>query len=307
MKQRIKWGLLGTIFCGMLLLCAFTQRSQTAEEKVGQALDKLQRAESMETTLTMDMEMKLLWMKMSAQATMDMVTIKDPMKIRAEMTLDLGWLGSSELQVYAYETKDAYQLLLYEGKKWSGEAVASEKLKRYDGKKMMETYLEQIDELCKVGEDKLDGSVADRYTGVIHSEGLEKVLLDTGSVEMLLSVLEQDMLKPVGEYLRKNEELIPQLMNRAEDMTVTLWIDQKTGYPMQCSMDITRMVCAAMEEFQKADSGGSGNAKKGLIQKATANLWSNIEITQVQVMIQCGDFNQVEDFVIPKEALESIK
>ncbi len=306
MRDWKKWVLPVAALCGILVLPVFAGREKTAQEEVEAALTKLQRVESMEATMTMDMEVELLRLKWSAQTTLDMVTFRDPMKIRADMMMDLGLFGSSELQVYARETEEAYQLFVNDGKRWNDQEVQADQLKRYDGKKMMETYLGQLENLVKDGEEKLFGGMADRYIGVVHNDGLKKVLLDTGSVEMLLKFLEQDMLKPIGQFLRRNEEMIPELMDRAEDMEVVLWIDRKTGYPVQCSMDITRMVNAAVEKFLEADADGEKSGGS-FLRKATTKFWSQVKFTKTQILIQCEDFNNAEDFQIPMEALEEEK
>ena len=300
MKSWAKLAISGAVLCGVLLLFAFTSKGKNAETEVEDALEKLKKVKSMETTLTMNMDAEVLKLKLSASAAMDMVSFSDPLKVKADMTVDLGWLGSSDFQAYAYETEDNCRLYLKKGRRWVGEEVEADQLKRYNGKQMIETYLEQLDELVKEGEDDLGTGKAYRYKGVIHNTGLENVLLDTGCIEMLLTLLEQDMLKPLGSFFRKNEELIPELMRRAEDMEVLLWIDQKTGYPVRCSMDITYMVNAALEEFVQADSSEDTKGKKGFLQKAKSKLMSTIQVPSTQIVINCGAFNEAEDFQIPE-------
>lgn len=280
---------------------AGAQASGQAGEEIKEALRKLQKAESMETTLTLDMETEIFRLKMNARAVMDMVTFREPFKIRSDTELDLGWLGNSAFQAYAREADGTYQLFLKEGKRWQRREVEAEELKRYDGRQMMETYLEQLEDLERKGVEELSDGSAIRYEGVLRSKGLKTVLLDTGSMEMLLTVLEQDLLKPVGELMRKNEEMLPELMSRAEDLPVILWVDEGSGYPVQCSMEITDMVNAALDEFRKASrENSSGN----LFRKAAGRIWSHFDVTGTRITVQCGGFNRAEEFDIPEEALE---
>ncbi len=281
------------------------EAGMSAQEAVAAALERLEQAESMETRLSLDLEAKAFGLPVDAQADLDLVAFQEPMKVKADMVLDAGLFGSDAYEAYVRQVEGRYQLFVknagrWNAGRWNAREVQPEQLLRYNGKQMLITYLKHVEDLNEIGEpESLPDSKACRYTGVLRSDGLQDVLLGTGSVELLLGILEQDGWKPLGALLRKNEERLLELMGKAEDLPVTIWIDQETGYPMQCSMEISDSVNAALKEL-------TADEKKGFLKQAAARLWSHVEVTDAKLVIQCGGFNSVDDFPIPKEALQEL-
>lgn len=265
----------------------------SVQEAVFQSLMKLEQAQSVQSDLVMDMDVKVFGFPMEFSAAMDMTAFRDPLKIKSDMEMDLGLLGDTQMQVYAGEQNGKYRLYVKESDGWKISEVEAKDLGRYDGLSMMKTYIEQTSELTAAGTDELPGGEAMKYTGVVHGEGLEKVLFESGSMKLFAGLLKQNMLKPLGNKLEQEEEKLPGLLKNAEDMKVTLWIDKKTGYPVQCSVDITDMLSEALTLIQEEAADG----------KEGTDLTSQIRLTGTTITVRCSDFNEAEDFVIPKEAL----
>lgn len=271
-----------------------------AEKAVKAALEKLKQAESMKSGFRMDMGIEVFRLKMDASAAMDMTTFRSPMKVKSDIDLELGFLGDTQLQVYALEQDENYLLYLKDENGWTRQETDAADLICYDGQKMMAVYLEQLVELEEAGTEKLPGGIAYKYTGVVKNDGLQRVLLDTGSLKPLPVLLQQHkLLKPLGALLQQQEEQLPDMLKKSEDVQVTLWIDADTGYPVQCSMDITRMLSEALELI--INNAASSKNSTG------TEIWSQLKITKTEIMIQCGEFNRAEDFEIPQEALKASK
>ena len=84
------------------------------------------------------------------------------------------------------------------------------------------------------------------------------------------------------------------MIQLAEGMELTLWIDAQTGYPLQCTMDITEMMRDAYDLLTPKVTKGSGKSEK--------DIWSQIEVTKTEMVIKCTQFNAAEDFTIPRAA-----
>lgn len=268
-------------------------QSDTAQSKLEEAKNKLSRAQSAHSVLTMDMEVEAFRLNLNAGAVMDMVSFQSPVKVRSDVSLDLGILGDTDLEVYAAEQGDGYCLYVKDEDGWKQQEVTASQIYKYNGQQMMQTFLEQIDDVREVGTEMLTSGKSYKYTGVIHSNGLQAILLDTGSLEVVAQLFQNSMLKSVGSLLKQEEE-IRSLMKKAEDMEVTLWIDAQTGYPVKGTMDITEMMSEGFEQLSKNVSGSKNKGK---------SIWSQIGIEKTEIVIECGEFNCAEEIVIPGAAL----
>ncbi|MBQ8233307.1 MAG: hypothetical protein IJZ34_15480 [Lachnospiraceae bacterium] len=262
----------------------------TAQNKVEEAMDKLARAESAHSVLTMDMEVEAFRLKLNANAVMDMVSFQSPVKVRSDVSLDLGILGDTQLEFYATRQGNGYQLYIKNEDGWKQQEAAASEIYKYNGQQMMQTFLEQIDDIQEVGTETLDSGTAYKYTGVIHSDGLQAILLDTGSLEVVAELFQNSMLKSFGSLLEQ-EDKISALMKKAEDMEVVIWIDARTGYPVKGTMDITEMLSDGYKQLYQTVVGGKSKSK---------GILSQIKIEKTEIVIECGEFNCAEEIVIPK-------
>lgn len=275
---------------------SYAQEQKAEEEMLKLALEKLESAESMRSSLVMDMDIEVFRLRTGIEASMDMVSFRSPMKIKSEINLDMGLLGNTELEAYATEQDDKYQLFVKGAGGWkAGEAGLSEVLK-FDCMELVKVYLEQIEELEVTGTKMLNGKKAYQISGVVNSDGLKKVLIDTGSLQILSALFQNSILKSLGGFLSQEEE-VAKMIQLAEGMEVMLWIDAQTGYPLQCTMDITEMMSDAYELLTPKVTSGSGKSEK--------DIWSQIEVTKTEIVIKCSQFNTVKDFAIPRAALRS--
>ncbi len=276
---------------------SYARVQYTEEEMLELALRKLESAESMRSSLVMDMDIKVFRLRTGIEASMDMVSFRSPMKIKSEIKLDMGLLGDTELQAYAREKDGKYQLFIKGTDGWKAGKAALSEVQKYDGMELVKVYLEQVEELEVTGIEMLDGKKAYKFTGVIKNDGLEKVLLDTGSLQILSTLFGDSILKSLGTFLQDEEE-VAKLLKLAEDMELTLWIDAQTGYPLQCTMDITEMMSDAYKLMTPKVASGS--------KKSERDIWSHIGITKTEIVIKCSQFNTAKDFTIPGAATRAL-
>jgi len=245
------------------------------------AIEKLTEAESMRAVLKMDMELNAFGIPLAAEACMDMKTIESPLKLSAQSKVDLGILGEVDFQHYVCKKDGKYLLYTKNKKDWAVREIDASDLGAYNGKFLMQTWMEQIEDLEEEEKVTLQGRTMYRYKGVVKKEGLKKMLLDTGCIRTLSESLSGSTLKSLGNIFDQKEK-IEKMMDQAEELPVTLWIDEKTGYAVQCVMDVTNML---------SDAFGQLVSSKG---RVAAGVWSKVEIEKVEILIQAGEFNCVE-------------
>ncbi len=265
---------------------------RTTEEKMLQiALERLATIESMHSDLTMDMEVKVLGLKTGMAANMDMTSFRSPVRVKADIGLDLGILGSTELEVYAREQGENYQLFLKDGKGWRSGTVEASQLCRFDGRQLMQVYLKQIENLKIADAGTLGGKKVCHFTGVVRNDGFKEMLVDTGSLRLLAALFGDTMLSSLGKLLAQEDE-VSILLDRVKDIKVDLWIDIQTGDAVRCSMDITDMLRDAYDMLF-GDGSKTGNS-----------IWSGIEVTKTELVLNCSEINEAEEITIPKAALK---
>jgi len=261
---------------------------KTAEDSLKSAIKKIEETKSLHTKVSMKMEVEVFDLDVGTDAVIDMVSHQSPYKVRSQGTLNMGLLGEKEWSVYAVKNNEKYMLYEKKGKKWNAQEVKAKELIKYDGRNMMKIYLSQIEEIEKERTEKWEDREVIRYSGIINKDGLKKILLDAGSIELVDKLFQNSLLKPFGTLLEQKDK-VSEMIETSIDMPVTIWIDQKSGYPLQCTMNITDVIDDTYKELTKSMS--SDKARK---------LAEKVKIEKAEIIIECDDFNEAEIIVIPK-------
>ena len=274
LRTRVAAFALGTAMAVSLAACGGgTASKEDATEKIRAASEKVNAVESMEATMVMEMDMSAMGQKVETDTTMDMVCFNDPMKMKADMTMDMGALGSVSMSIFAKAEGDTYEMYLYDGNTWTSETATINMLEQYDAQESVNLYLESGAEYISVGTEEINGMTTDKYTGVIRGEAMEKVLKASGATANLESSL--------GGMVD-----VADLYSDLGDMPITVWIDQESGYPVRYFMDMTDVMQSMMGKALSGIEGGD-----------------MLTIDKVEVTMDCANYNNAADFEIPAEAL----
>ena len=250
-----------------------TANKEDATEKIRAATEKVNAAESMEATMVMEMDMSAMGQSVQTDTTMDMVCFNDPMNMKADMTMDMGALGSVSMSIFAQADGDTYNMYLYDGNTWTSQTAAVNALEQYDAQQSVNLYLDSGAEYISVGTEEINGVTTDKYTGVIRGDAMEEVLKASGATTNLESSL--------GGMVDVSE-----LYSGLGDMPITVWIDPESGYPVRYFMDMTDVMQSMMSKAMSGIEGGD-----------------TLTIDKVEVTMDCSNYNNATDFEIPAEAL----
>lgn len=266
------------IALGILLAVSMTACGGT-EESAGDiptALEKINAVKSMDATMVMEMDMSVMGQSMETETTMNMSCFNDPMKLKADMTMDMGQLGSMDMSMYAAMDGDNYTVYLYDGTAWTAQTVDMSYLQQYDAQESMNLYLESAEDYTQEGTEEINGSTANKFTGVIRGDALEEVLANSGATSSL-------------EGSTGGMDL-SDLYSDLGDLPVTVWVDQESGYPVRYAMDMTAMMQGIMEKALAASDSETDTS-------------GMVTIDKVTMVMDCFNFDNVADFEIPAEAL----
>ena len=277
---------LAALLLALVLLCAMTAcstvepgtddgASLTPAEIVASAMEKMSALKSMDAALEMVMEMKAGDEGFTMNTAMDMTTFTDPMKLRAEMRMDMGELGAMDMSFYAQSEGDAYTMYVYDGANWVAQSVSLADMEQYSAQGSIDIYLDGAVDFVAAGTEELASGTADKYTGVIRGEALEKLLEEGAALDALTSTLGDDAAS------------IADLYQDLGDLPISVWIDQASGYIVRFSMDMSDLMDKIVEKVTSELEAGE-------------DVGLSIEMT---VTMTYANFDAATDFTIPEEAL----
>ena len=247
-------------------------------EVVAAAMEKMAGVKSMDAVMEMELEMAVAGESMTVRTAMNMTTFLDPLKLRAEVTLDMGELGSMETAVYAQSEGDHCTMYLYDGSTWVAQTVALEDLTQYNAQSSMDLYMSGVVNFAEAGTEELEGGTADKYTGVIPNESLKAVLEESGALDSLDAMLGGTVDGLTDIYAELGE------------LPVTVWLDQASGYPVRFYMDM---------------SGVMEKVSEKLAAELIDVLGDSLEIPKMTITMTYANLDAATDFDIPAEALNA--
>ena len=174
-------------------------------------------------------------------------------------------------------------MYLYDGNTWTSQTATVNMLEQYDAQQSVNLYLDSGAEYISVGTEEINGMITDKYTGVIRGEAMEEVLKASGATTNLESSL--GGMVDVSDFY-----------SDLGDMSITVWIDQESGYPVRYFMDMTDVMQSIM--------GKALNAAMGSVEGAEGvDVSGMMTVDKVEVIMDCTNYNNAADFEIPAEAL----
>ncbi len=257
--------------------------ADAGEEKVdayAAAQENMSSVTNMNYEMVMEMDMSLEAngeaQSMESVTTMGIAYFSDPMRMKIDMKMDMGELGSAEQTMYA-ETDEGGAMTMYmnDGTGWISQEVATVDLAQYDARANMLSNLDSSYNYVEAGSEQIDGKNAYKYTGAVTGDAMNETILSSGALDSFSQL-------GIGESELEN------MMSDLGEIPVTLWIDEESLYPVRCEMDMT----AAMSKLMSNMMAAMGEQAGGL----------TIDISNMKIVVNCSDFNAATEFEIPAEA-----
>lgn len=295
MKKKILAFIMTAVLAASLTACADEAAdsktsggaAQSAEETVEAevdpyeaALENMNAVTSMDAQMVMEMDMTVgangEEQSMETVTTMDMVCFNDPARMKLDMTMDMGEIGSVTQSVYAEAAEDGtYTMYLYDGENWTAQNVESAAVEQYDARGSMLAYMDSSYHYVAAGSEQVDGANAYKYTGAITGDAMNDAILSSGALDSFSS-------------LGIDESQLESMMTDLGEIPVTMWIDEATLYPVKYEMDMT----AAMDKLVANMLEAMGDQAEGL----------SMSIPKMNITMTCSNFNAATAFEIPEEA-----
>lgn len=283
-KRIIALGLAGVLTLG-LTACG---GEKSAKQVLEQAVKNEQEITSMNAAIKMDMEMVMgvagQEERVATTSTMDISMFADPLKMRMDVTAEAE--GESQtMSMYAQQTGDVYTVYMNDGSDWFSQEVELGDLEQYNATSNMQLYLDGSTQLEEAGSETVNGVETYKYTGVITGDTMQEIMESSGAMDSLGGLTEMGM----------DESQLEELMGALGEMSISIWIDKKTCYPVRYEMDMSELMDTLMSKLMEMLQEALGQELGDMYMK----------IPTMTLVMECSDINAVKDFEIPAEALAS--
>ncbi len=242
------------------------------------AMANMEKAESMDAKMVMEMDMEANGETLETVTTMDMSVFNSPMRMKVDMTMDMGGYGDVSMAIYAEEADGGLVMYMYDGMDWYSENAAADDLEQYNVGSSMDFYMNSTTGFKQEGTEQMEGVSAYKYTGAITGEAMQDVILSSGALDSL------------GAQMGMDEAQLKDLLSGMGDISVVLWINEETLYPVRYEMDMTAVMDGLMAKILE----NMGSEAEGL----------TMSVPKMAISITCSNFNSATDFEIPAEAYD---
>lgn len=245
-----------------------------------EAMKNMESVTSMEAQMIMDMDMNISAngqeQAIESMTTMDMVCFSDPLKIKMDMTMDMGEQGSMNMQVYAEPSENgAFHVYMFDGQSWSTQESAESALAEYDARSSLMGYIGDASQYTQEGTEQVNGANAYKYSYVLTEEELKQQMMESGAL---------DSVSQLGLDVSQVDSMLDDL----GEVTAYVWIDETSMYPVKYEMDMTTVMDSLMANMIAA----LGDQAEGL----------SMSVPEMKISMTCSNFNSAADFTIPDEA-----
>jgi len=256
-------------------------QEQEKVDPLAAARENIASADSMDARLSADMavEIGVNGAKQSVESTavIDMSCFYKPapMRIKMDLTLNMGNAGSITRNIYTEADEDgAVTVYLYDGSGWQSKSVDTETAGLYDAGSSMGAYLNAKNSFEEMGTEQIDGVNAYKYKGVITGDNRKEVLHSSGALYAL-------------GYAGIDFSQIEAVLEDLGEIPFELWIDEESLYPVQYEADITKAAAMLMAHMAKSTEG----QEEGM----------SVNISKVKIKMTCFHYNEATEFSIPDE------
>lgn len=281
--MKLKFGYFLLIMTAIMAFTGCTSKEQnvaaliqTSQKKMG-GITSLQAKMNMNVAMTMDSE------EVATVTTADISAFMDPMKMKLEVSSSIENDSSQKtvVEMYLQENDKGITAFSNSGTGWVCTKPEKESLGQFEVYDNVLRYLSKIENPVNKGTEKIGEFSTQRVEGILTGETMEQIMKESGILNSALNVgITEDELK--GMY------------SEITGLPVTLWIGED-GLVYQYETDISQLVQIVMDKT--IELMGTNQASKDM----------SITIQDAKISMLCSDFNAVQDFEIPAEALAAGK
>lgn len=252
----------------------------SAEDIMKTAQEKLKDVKSMNCEMVMNMDMSSNGQTMSMSTTGDIAMDSEPLLMKMDMDIKMdaaGQSGNQKMVMYAEQADQNYTMYMSpDGTNWVKQTMTDmANMEQYDAQASMDMYLSSSESFKEAGTEKINGSDATKYEGIISQDAMNEVMSASGAA---------DSLAQFGI----SEEDAAALYQDLGELPIAIWIDNESSLPVKYEMDMTAVMQKLMDNMVKT----MGEAASGM----------EFSVDKMFISMTMSDFNSIEAIEIPEAA-----
>lgn len=243
--------------------------AKTASQVLTETAQSSNNMKSLEAQGSMKMNVSAGGQDIDMNMGMDMAVFTDPYKIKMNMTIDLGGLGSQSSDVYLIQDGGKYYSYTNIAGQWykmeMDQALFQKTIDSYDNSAYIDA-LTSSSESFEMEETEEDGKKVYKLEGVITGDALNKMVEATGVMNQLADA-----------------GIDTSIYDNTGDMKVTVYVDKETSNLYKISIDMKELM-------------------KNALETALSGTGEEIAVNDCVMEMIYKNYNSASDFELPKEA-----
>lgn len=247
--------------------CSGTNVNVNVDEAINKALSAAQDVHNYEAQVRIEIGMDNQGQKLDIPSTVDLIAFDEPYKVKMLATSE----ATPSLASESYVIKQENLLLTYTKNKdkWERREAQIDQAPGYIQSDLIWLYLENINNFKYIETERIDGRKVYKLQGTIGGESLTHAI---NSISVL-----------PGNFF-PDANTINTVVDNLEPVSIEIWIDKETFYPVQYKMDMATTITRILEE-------------------TNSPLANTISFSKASVSMTLKNINKATPFEIPQEAL----
>lgn len=242
------------------------------------AKENLNGVTSVDTLVEMEMDMVVNAngeeQRAESVTSMDVSCIYDPLELKMDMTVEVS--GETVTQsMYIENTDEGCVAYINDGSGWQSQSISLTDADQYNFSTDMELYLNGDYQFRENGMEEINGANAYKYSGTIAGEEMKQLMLSSGAL---------DSVTQMGGDISQIDSMLDEL----GELTIDLWIDEATLYPVRYEIDMTESMDLLLSSIVEA----MGEQGEGI----------SMNVPKMVTRMTCSNYNGVTEISVPEEA-----
>lgn len=277
MKQKLRY------FCmAMIAVMAFagcSNKDSDTAELLEKAQQKMTEITSLQATMTMNVKMTMGSEEISTVTSADIAAFVEPLKMKLDVSsyMEKDTDQKTIMEMYVQKNKNEINVFSNAGTGWVQTTAEDSSLGQFQIYDNISGYLSAIDSPVSKGTEKIGDVSTVRVKGILKGETMEQIIEESGLLSSAQSV-------------GISEAQLKEMYSEIDGLPLTLWIGED-GLVYQYETDIKKLIQVVMDKTI------------ALIGADQFDEDMKISVQSANISVRCNEFDNVEDFEIPAEAL----
>ncbi|NCC16675.1 MAG: hypothetical protein EOM28_10050 [Clostridia bacterium] len=277
--MKLKLGYFVLIMTAIIAFTGCTGKEENATALIQTAQEKMGEITSLQAKMNMNVKMNMDSEEIATVTTADISAFREPMKMKLAVSSYMENDPSQKniVEMYLQENDAGVTAYSNAGTGWVCTKPEKESLGQFEVYDNVLRYLSTMENPVSKGTEKIGEVSTKRVEGILTGETMEQIIEESGILNSALNV-------------GITEEELQGMYSEINGLPVTLWIGAD-GLVYQYETDISQLVQIVMDKT--IELMGTDQVDEG----------TSVTIQEAKISMLCSDFNAVQDFEIPAEAL----